>query len=177
MHFELMPFRPCPIVESLRGNFDLRANVIECEWRLRGRPEEILWPAPDATPHREVGLWEHTCFEFFIGAKGAPEYHEFNLSPAGHWNAFAFTDIRKDMATSDALTCERATSTPVNGSEMRLSTTVTVDPGRVPQRLEIGIAAVIEGVDGSMHYFALAHPHERPDFHAPAVRLLEIGDG
>lgn len=176
MHFELVPFQTCPIVESLVGNFLLRGDVIDCQWRLRGSLDKILWPEPDGAPARRVGLWEHTCFEFFIGARNAKNYDEFNLSPAGHWNAFAFSDVRSDMRTSEALRCRRATLTPVRGCEVTLSATVAFRPAGVARRFRVGIASVIEGVDGSMHYFALAHPGDRPDFHAPAIRLLEVGD-
>ena len=39
-------------------------------------------------------LWQHTCFELFIGAKNDAEYYEFNFSPSGEWAAYEFRNYR-----------------------------------------------------------------------------------
>ncbi len=36
-------------------------------------------------PKRTDYLWQQTCFEAFIGAKGQKEYLEFNFSPSTEW--------------------------------------------------------------------------------------------
>ncbi len=47
---------------------------------------------------REVGLWEYSCFEFFIKNKNNQEYIELNFSPnQAKWNAFHFTHYRSPI--------------------------------------------------------------------------------
>ena len=36
------------------------------------------------------------------------------------------------------------------------------------------LAAVIEATDGSLSYWALAHPSDKPDFHHPDSFVLEL---
>ena len=71
---------------------------------LRGKLAELVIPGPAARPARRHGLWEETCFEFFLGVKDAPGYWEFNLSPAGHWNVYRFAGYRQGMAEEKAFT-------------------------------------------------------------------------
>ena len=61
-------------------------------------------PAPADLPARKHGLWEETCFEFFLGVKDSPRYWEFNLSPAGHWNVYRFAGYRQGMEEETAFT-------------------------------------------------------------------------
>ena len=44
---------------------------------------------------RVTGLWEDTCFEFFLADDSELGYVEFNFSPAGDWQVFRFSDYRK----------------------------------------------------------------------------------
>lgn len=49
----------------------------------------LLIPEPKNSARTDL-LWEHTCFEAFIGLSGSPAYREFNFSPSGQWAAYAF---------------------------------------------------------------------------------------
>ena len=40
--------------------------------------------------------------------------------------------------------------------------------------LRLGLSAVLEGDDGKLHYWALAHPASRPDFHHPLSRCVAL---
>ncbi len=40
--------------------------------------------------------------------------------------------------------------------------------------LHIGLSAVIEAADGTLSYWALTHPGERPDFHQRAAFTLRL---
>lgn len=131
-------------------------------------------PEPGA-PERKDLLWEHTCFEMFVGVPGDTAYREFNFSPSSQWAAYAFSDYRqrdKDIAlkTAPLIVTHRSAG--------RLELRVTLLPEALPAKagtLEIGLTAVIEAdslVDGALSYWALHHPSTRPDFHHRAAFLL-----
>jgi hypothetical protein len=39
---------------------------------------------------------------------------------------------------------------------------------------ELGLSAVLEEKDGTKTYWALAHPSEKPDFHAPGCFVARL---
>ena len=131
-------------------------------------------PAPADLPARRPGLWEETCFEFFLGVKDAPRYWEFNLSPAGHWNVYRFAGYRQGMAEETALT-----SLPVNvrrrSDSLRLDLELDVEKiVAADQPLMVGIAAVIKLAAGGLTYWALIHPGPQADFHRRDSFLVEL---
>ncbi|XOV88631.1 MAG: hypothetical protein ACFHX7_01835 [Pseudomonadota bacterium] len=127
--------------------------------------------APDrVAPDRVNNLWEHTCFEFFIGSVNTTRYYEFNLAPGGDWNTYSFSDVRQDMQETTRLICQSSDFQLAPGeawleARLQFSEPVHEDSFRV------GIAAIVEGTladpqSGRSHaFFALTHPGARPDFH------------
>jgi ABC-type proline/glycine betaine transport system permease subunit len=89
-------------------------------WRLRytltGDLNALAIPAP-LPPGPADGLWQHTCFEAFVGTAGSAAYREFNFSPSGQWAAYRFSAERaRDPAAErnsppPAITCERSADT------------------------------------------------------------------
>ena len=177
MQFELKPFAPCPKVHRITGDFRPGSGEITCEWQLAGDIDGIRWPAADGECGRRMGLWEHTCFEFFIGRAGSSVYYEFNLSPAGHWNSFGFSDLRSGMHETDLLVC-RHSSLQYEAGIVTISAALDARLASreiIETRARVGISAVIEDSHGQRHYFALAHASGRPDFHLPDNHLLTTG--
>lgn len=130
-------------------------------YRLAGDLARISIPAP-RPPGAGDGLWRHTCFEAF-GAAETSAYHEFNFSPSGQWAAYAFGDYR----TPAAWTIAAPPVIEVSQSSHQLLLTARIAPGDLPtgKGLQLGLTAVVESIDGSLSYWALHHPGERPDFH------------
>ncbi len=117
------------------------------------------------------GLWRHTCFEAFVQGCDAPAYREFNFSPSGAWQTYAFSGYRQGgpLALSAAPRIECA-----GAGALRLSALVSppdLPPGRC---LRLGLSAVIESEAGKLSYWALAHPPGRPDFHHTGGFALEL---
>ncbi len=112
---------------------------------------------------RADGLWRHTCFEAFIQGDDAPAYREFNLSPSGQWQAYAFTRYRDGGLLQPAPPPSRIRSDEKGRLTLmcRLPASL-LPPGRT---LDLGLAAVIEATDGGLSYWALRHPPGEPDFH------------
>ena len=165
--FSLQPFSPLdpPLNFKLTGHIIRRSHHLAIRYDLRGDLGQLIIPAPADRPARRHGLWEETCFEFFLGVRDAPQYWEFNLSPAGDWNVYRFTGYRQGMAEETALT-----SLPVSirrGSDW-LQVALDLDVEKIvaaDQPLEVGIAAVVKLAGDGLTYWALIHPGPQADFH------------
>jgi hypothetical protein len=131
---------------------------------------------PAATrPGPADGLWQHTCLEAFVSAKGDAGYREFNFSPSGQWAAYRFAGERlRDTATAPDQPAP-AIQLAVTPTLLTLDVHLPLDalPSPAPH-LALALCAVIEEHDGRLSYWALQHPKARPDFHHPAGRALRL---
>lgn len=127
------------------------------------------------TPSATDGLWNHTCFEAFIGIVGDKAYHEFNFSPSTQWASYQFDDYRE----ISPLQCQVIPEIDFSLTETRLTLSAKL-PGQklngffLGKKLSIGIASVIETNDGLLSYWALKHTTEKPDFHQRNGFIHEI---
>jgi hypothetical protein len=113
---------------------------------------------PARRPRRFAdGLWRHTCFEVFIATRSGA-YREYNFSPSGEWAAYAFSSYRKRSR-------ERLARPRWNG---RVATI------QARGRVKVGLSAVIEEKSGALSYWALRHPHGKPDFHHRRAFAMEL---
>ena len=166
-HFVLVPFRtvekPAPEM-NITGTVERGGALFSVVFQITGSLSGIEIPGPDV-PSRRHALWEETCLEFFLGPLGSPRYWEFNLSPAGHWNAFSFGAYRKGMREEPSF--EKLPFVFHTGPDaLRLS--LSLDLGViVPPGVDISVAvsAAVKMKDGAISYWALAHPAAHPDFH------------
>ena len=156
------PATPCAAVQALTVRVEPQPDG---GWRLgftlAGEMARLRIPAPAARPAATDGLWRHTCLEAFVGEPHSTRYHEFNFSPSGDWAAYAFTAERQ--RAPDALPAPRIACTH-DARSLRLDAWLPVKYGG----WQLGLAAVVETADGSLSYYALAHPREIPDFHQRA---------
>jgi len=165
--FFLRPFAsagPHPAVK-ISGSLRRQAHSLTIHYLLQGRLAEVLIPVPAASPARRDRLWEETCFEFFLAPQDAPQYWEFNLSPAGDWNVYHFTAYRQGLAAETAFTSLRF---EVQKNPEALGLALEVDLARIvkaDQALEVAVAAVLQAGDGRISHWALTHPGPQPDFH------------
>ncbi|RYY22991.1 MAG: DOMON-like domain-containing protein [Sphingomonadales bacterium] len=123
--------------------------------------------AAAAEARRADGLWKHTCFELFVWPEGGSEYFEFNFAPSTEWAAYRLSAYRADL---------EALPIAAPGIErLEDGVRVTVDlSGLSEGAWRVGISAVIEEPDGTISYWALAHPDGKADFHDPACFALTI---
>ena len=131
---------------------------------------------PAREPRRADRLWEHTCFEAFVGMTGKSEYREFNFSPSAEWAVYAFRRYRE----SASLVSEApAPEISVRRDENRLALDAIVRLDHLPliqprASLRLALSAVIEDNTGVLSYWALKHPAGKPDFHYPESFALEL---
>lgn len=166
--FSLQPFVHNAETQRLiiQGAIARTGHQLVLNYALTGHLDNILIPSPAATPSRQQNLWQATCFEFFLGIPGQSSYWEFNLSPAGHWNVYRFTDYRQGMTAEDAIA-----SLPfqVTRQSQCLALTIPLDLQFCTltddSAVDIAVSTVIQFQSGAMSYWALLHAAEQPDFH------------
>lgn len=161
---------PCSAVKALTASVVRQADgSVWLRYQLVAELGMIRFPQRQATGFAD-GLWEHTCFEAFIGVQGDSSYHEFNFSPSGQWAAYAFSAYRESLAGWSCcapLICferfsEQGQGTLILDVVLPVAT-LPANPANNPWQL--GLTAVIETVAGEKSYWALEHPTARPDFH------------
>lgn len=165
--FGLQPFAASPTLPQVQidGQINRTGDRLRIDYHLRGDLAALAIAPPAKVPARQGQLWQHTCFEFFLGCQGSPRYWEFNLSPTGDWNVYRFNDYRQGMETEKAFTelpfsCDRQPSAFTLSLTLDLSPIIAAD-----QRLEIAVTTVIEQSTGDLSYWALTHPGPEADFH------------
>ena len=152
-----------------------RGRVLTVTYVISGDIDQLRITA-EQTALTADELWQHTCFELFIGAKNDAEYYEFNFSPSGEWAVHEFRDYRNGGPINldgldPKITVQRA------AESFELSAVVRLDrlPGiQTDVYLWLGLSAVIEALDGSISYWALKHPAGKPDFHHSDNFTLQI---
>lgn len=169
------PETPARHVDRIEARVLKKDGELKVVYVLVGELSQLRIPSP-AVPSRRERLWEHTCFELFIGAKNDAEYYEFNFSPSGDWAVYGFRDYREgELIEDDALA--PAISACQEAGTMELSAEIQLDrlPGlQLDVGLVVGLSAVIEDDAGRLSYWALKHPPGKPDFHHGDSFALEI---
>jgi len=167
---------PDPVIHGIEAKVDgSESAALAFSYTLIGDIHRLLIPIAAAPKHVD-GLWRHTCFETFIGMKGSPVYYEFNFSPSSEWAAYRFRAYRDgepldDAAFSPNISVEQAADRLTLMAMVRSDHLTVIQPGAT---LRIGLTAVIEATEGSLSYWALKHPADKPDFHHADSFVLEL---
>lgn len=126
---------------------------------------------PEAqSPGRADELWMTTCFEMFVMPESDDAlYFEFNFSPSTRWAAYAFNGYRaamRDLPMTVEPHVEREPALEPEDGEPHYALEADVDFSEIPVGpLRVGLTAVIEELDGTKSFWALAHPSDEPNFH------------
>ena len=174
-HAALVPHAttPCAAVRGLATRVVLTARgQLSLYYVLRAPLAQLEIPAPRARRFCD-GLWQHSCFEAFVAVDGATAYRELNFAPSGEWAAYGFTAVREGRVRLEAVP---RLATRRDSERFELDAVVELDElfDRPWKVVRLGLAAVIESSDGTLSYWALRHPVERPDFHHRGGLLLSL---
>lgn len=168
MRVQLFPHPATPRPDlTLEVEARREGDRLSLEYRLGGAVMTVRWPDP-APRAQTDDLWRATCFEAFVGGE-AEAYAEFNLSPSGAWAAYGFDGYRRGMRPLEISVPAQAVRHAAEG--FALTADLLPPPGF---NGPVGLSAVVEGLDGGISYWALAHPSDKPDFHHPDARLLDL---
>lgn len=164
------PATPCPALDSVVATLarDADSGAWQVGYRLSGDMARLRLPPPAPQPAATDGLWQHSCLELFVARAAEARYHEFNFSPSGDWAGYAFSaervrDLDAAPLPAPRIRCERAARTLALQAWLPAA---ALPPGAGD--FALGLTAVVESTDGSLSYWALAHPGARPDFHRRA---------
>jgi hypothetical protein len=135
---------------------------LDLEYRVEGAIERVAWPEWKGVAPADR-LWEHTCFEAFVGTVGERGYAELNFTTSGQWAAYAFSGYRHGMQPIDDVLIGGGRTFGDGVAAVRCTVDLPDWAGSAPWRL--GLSAVIETVDGGKSFWALAYPDGPPDFH------------
>jgi hypothetical protein len=172
----LHPDSRCPAVTRIDVKVVRpRAGHLVLCYAVSGNIKDLRLSAVTA-PTRADELWRHTCFEAFIRLATGVHYYELNFSPSTQWAAYGFSGYRNGMR---ALTEIEAPRIDVNTGDDRYILQASADLSRLAElpgdaAWRLGLSAVIEEKDGSLSYWALAHPKGRADFHHSDCFALEL---
>jgi hypothetical protein len=170
------PDTPSVFVSSIDAEIArVEEGMIVIRYSAMGDVAKLSVPEPVQYSTRQPDLWRTTCFEAFAASRDEGAYLEFNFAPSTGWAAFRFSG-RREGRTDLAL---QAPHFDVDRLPDRLDVTVAVgvaDLVDLPadRSWKMNLSAVIEETDGTISYWALAHPSGAPDFHHPGCFVLEL---
>jgi hypothetical protein len=167
---------PCAALTGIEVEIVRTAQAaLELHFFVSGAIREISWPLL-AAPERRDRLWEHSCFELFVAAEGRATYFEINLSPSTRWAAYRFSDYRSGMQIArSAVQPEIESRITAKTYVLFAKVSLAAMPGLPENAIwRVGLSAVIEPKTGGKSYWALAHPHGKPDFHHKDCFALQL---
>ena len=155
-----------PVTRIAVGVERIAPDLLGLTYWIGGDLAHTAFPRPQI-PARTDALWQHSCFEAFLGT--GQGYYEFNFSPSSQWAAYRFDGHRAGMR--DAETDAPTIRWDRDGEAAKLSATI-----RLPSDLtgSLALSAIIEDTGGNRSFWALAHPPGAPDFHHPACFAAEL---
>ena len=169
----LIPFAATPFIDGLQVCVWREARL-RVRFELAGDLNRLRLPASQAIQAIKGGerLWEHTCFEVFMGCEADDRYREFNVAPSRQWATYAFR--RRREAETRALNGIPVIQVERTGRNIALDLALPLEPMFAECPLRLGLSAVLEDTAGACSHWALRHPGDRPDFHHPESFALRL---
>jgi hypothetical protein len=169
---KLHPDSRCGAVTAIDVGVSRRgAGTLILSYEVTGAIGDLRLPLTTA-PARADELWRHTCFEAFICPAVGETYTEFNFAPSTQWAAYRFDGYRAGMRIAEICASPRI---EVQSASGRFTLLAVVDLDALPSGpWRVGLSAVIEETNSNKSYWALAHPHGKPDFHHSDCFACEI---
>jgi hypothetical protein len=164
---KLHPDSPCGAATHIEVDVARpHAGSLVLSYFVTGKICDLRLP-PVVTAARAEELWQHTCFEAFVGTSANAAYYEFNFAPSTQWAAYRFSGYRNGMCVADEV------SAPVIEVQWSpecytLRASLALDwSSRLPRDAgwRLGLSALIEETSGRKSHWALAHPPGKADFH------------
>lgn len=162
------PATPYAVIDRVEVEVERLGDVgVKLRYRAYGDMSRLRLPSFE-TAARADELWKHTCFEAFVRADDRDEYLELNFAGL-QWASYRFDGYREGMR--EASVAPWTAQGWLRDDHFELE--VEIDIGRMARPdlpapdWQMGLSAVIEDTNGTLTYWALAHPSDKPDFHHP----------
>jgi hypothetical protein len=142
------------------------AGAVVLSYIVHGNIGELRLP-PVVAPARGHDLWQHTCFEAFVGAAAGAAYYELNFAPSTAWAAYRFDSYRDGMRVATEISAPKIEVQSASECYTFQAALNLDGLSGLPHDLgwRLGLAAITEDTRGGKSYWALAHPPGKPDFH------------
>lgn len=169
--YPLLPFASSPQTSlfSLTGSLSPNASTLSLGFTLQGPLSQLLVPHSPKSGKRQEGLYNHTCFEFFLlGENG--RYFEWNFAPNGDWCTFSFESYRQPASRS--IGAETFSNLEAHALSEELKLSVDLDLKELEKTLasvkglRFQLSTVLELKSGELSYWTIRHGKSKPDFHA-----------
>ena len=175
--YELSPFHASPALTIVGAIEQLPTHGLNVGFWVRDPHQSIVWPTQVEGQPRQDFLWEHTCFEMFVGVKDEDFYREINLSPSHAWQAYAFEEYRypEHMPPAHAHDIELV---QLKRTHYGINAQIDLFQFMSKHKLKwsdlfLGLSVVVETTD-QMHYYAMQHSGQQPDFHNKRMWIHEF---
>lgn len=169
--FKLVPYQSIKDEIQVTAVLKKRGPRLFLEYKIRD-PFNKVQISNHSKDVRKEGLWNETCFEFFIKQPSTGEYLEFHFAPqSGAWNVIHFNSYRKRSVEQfpwknfKGLPNRRGFEIDLNMIEQILG----------PGPYQCGMTTVIK-TQNEISYFALQHSDVMANFHHPAsfIETLKV---
>lgn len=166
--YELTAFdRRCSAISLVTAIDQQAPYTLNIGFWVTDPQRQIIWPDTTQISQQHY-LWEHTCFEVFIGIKGQDGYREINLSPSLAWQQYQFEEYRypEQMPPQVSQDIELV---QLKRTHYGMNVSLDLTEFMLKQQLNwydliVATTAVIETAQG-LEYFAMQHAANQPDFH------------
>lgn len=174
--FSLVPFRDPNLPDiQISGSVNRHNGRLNLQYIVTGATGMISLPPKSSSPARKDGLWVTTCFEFFLALPSDPQYWEGNISPSGDWNVYHMDAYRRVGFREEAFIPRLPVEVRNEAGDVTLSVEMDLSPFvSETQRLQVGIACIIQNNNHHATFWALVHPESKPDFHLRESFILEL---
>lgn len=146
-------------------------------FHLTDPDQKVILQDIKSNPSRVIGLWNQTCFEFFLKCQSTGQYIEFNISPSHDWNIFHFSKLGDEL---NELSEIQSLIIQSEYKDSSFTILFKADLRNLPNSfnqisdLYISTTAVIN-IEDTLSYWAIKHTDDRPNFHHPEsyIKLID----
>ncbi|AOA57732.1 DOMON domain-containing protein [Acinetobacter larvae] len=168
--YELIPFQKdfhaVTIVAAVETE---QASTLNVGFWITDPYQTVQWTSSQDQLARQDFLWQHTCFEIFIGIQEQDPYREIHLVPPHAWQAYQFEEYRYPESTPPQIAAD-ITLQDLQRTAYGLKASLDLSEFMRNHRLQwddlyLGLCAVIDTQTGQQLY-ALQHQSlSQADFH------------
>jgi hypothetical protein len=147
---------------------DYSTESLNLSYKIKGNIGQVMLDNIFDSPQRIIGLWEKTCFEFFIKNKNSNEYIEFNFGSGNEWNMFIFEKIRgelKEYPTSYTPKISISNTNKEINILIKLPTKIFPIHFFIKEEMNYSPTTIIKTSETDILHFASIHPQNKLDFH------------
>ena len=160
---------------EIKGSIHKIENRFQVVFTLLDPHELVILPTIKRENQRVQGLWNETCFEFFITDQ-SHKYAEGNFTLDFGWNVFWFHSYRQTPLSEFAIHENQNPIRDIYLSQRKSQIVVNVPPELIEkfnkQEMKFSLTTVVKLKNGNTLYYALSHKDKNPNFHHPESFMI-----